>query len=100
MPVPSRFTFGAVMNSQQEKQPSSPRPIYLIAKDIKNEWAKPYYGAVPYLNAMLDLSTINDHYGMDNAKGIILYFLSNAASFRGPKAKELKDELKKIAGIK
>jgi hypothetical protein len=37
---------------------------------------------------------------MDSAKSIIVYFLANASTFRGPEAKGLKLELKKIAGIK
>jgi hypothetical protein len=77
------------------------RPIHAIARDIQKEWgSKIYFGARPYLSAMLDLETINDHYGVDSAKSIIIYFLSNASSFRGEKAKALKAELKKIAGIK
>jgi hypothetical protein len=77
------------------------RPIYLIARDIQKEWgAKIFFGAKPYLEAMKQLETMNDMYGMDDAKSIILYFLSNASSFRGERARELKAELKKIAGIK
>jgi len=76
------------------------RPIHVVAGEIRAEWKKVYFGAVPYLTAMSSLSDIRDNYGMDNAKSIILYFLSNASGFRGPKAKELKAELKKIAGIK
>lgn len=76
------------------------RPIYAIARDIKREWTKVYFGAVPYLDAMLDLDRITDKYGEDDAKSIIAYFLSNATTFRGPAAKALKAELKQIAGIK
>lgn len=76
------------------------RPISTIAQDISKEWKNVNYAARPYLTAMYSLNTIKDQYGMDDAKSIILYFLSNASSFRGPKAKELKTELKKIAGIK
>ena len=70
------------------------RPIRAIARDIKQEWKKVYFGAVPYLNAMLSLNDMQDYYGADDARSIVLYFLSNAGSFRGPKAKELKEELK------
>jgi len=71
-----------------------PRPISVIALDIQKVWPKPYFGAVPYLEAMLQLTTIKDHFGADDAYSIVLYFLSNASSFRGDRAKALKAELK------
>jgi hypothetical protein len=77
------------------------RAINVIARDIQKVWgSKLYFGARPYLCAMLSLRDINDSYGMDSAKSIIVYFLANASTFRGPEAKGLKLELKKIAGIK
>lgn len=77
------------------------RAINEIAKEIQKIWgAKLYFGARPYLCAMLSLRDINDRYGMDDAKSIIVYFLANASTFRGDKAKSLKAELKNIAGIK
>ena len=76
------------------------RPLYLIARDITEAWPKINYAAKPYLEAMRDLSSINDKYGYDDARSIVLYFLSNAASFRGDNAKTLKLELKSIVGIK
>lgn len=76
------------------------RSISIIARDISTYWAKPYFGAVPYLRAMHSLDSIGDKYGQDDAKGIILYFLSNATTWRGDKARAIKAELKTIAGIK
>ena len=52
------------------------RSIRSIALDIRKEWAKVNYAAKPYLDAMLELNSINDKYGFDNARSIILYFLS------------------------
>lgn len=72
------------------------RSIRAIALDIKKEWVKVNYAAKPYLDAMLDLDSINDKYGFDSARSIILYFLSNASSFRGERAKALKAELKAL----
>lgn len=76
------------------------RPLHVIARDIYQAWPKVNYAAKPYLEAMRDLSSINDKYGYDDARSIVLYFLSNAASFKGDQAKALKLELKTIAGIK
>lgn len=76
------------------------RPIYMIAGEIRREWKNPYFGAVPYLQAMFSLEDSRCSYGEDSAKSIVIYFLSNAQSFRGPKAKELKAELKSMFNIK
>jgi len=78
----------------------SHRPIYEIAYEIKKDWEKPYFGAVPYLEAMLTLSVLDDNFYMDSGDIIIRYFLSNASTYRGEKAKALKAELKAIVGIK
>ena len=73
------------------------RNLNEIAWDIKRTWGpKVNYAAAPYLDAMLSLEKITDNYGVDNARSVVLYFLSNASTFRGQKAKELKAELKKI----
>jgi len=70
------------------------RAISTIARDIRADWKKPYFGAVPYLDAMQGLQSINDKYGWDDARGIVLYFLSNATAWRGDKARAIKAELK------
>lgn len=71
------------------------RPISSIAYDIRKEWgAKTNYAAKPYLSALMGFETINDNYGFDSARSVVLYFLGNAASFRGERAKALKAELK------
>lgn len=72
------------------------RPLYHIAAEIRKDWKIPNYGAIPYLRAMLSLNSIDDMYGMDNAKSIVNYFLANAQTWKGPKAREIKAELKAI----
>lgn len=79
---------------------SSVRPIHEIAAEIRKCWKNVNYGAKPYLDAMDSLSNISDMYICDSAKDIVIYFLSNASSFRGDDAKRLKKELKTLAGIK
>jgi hypothetical protein len=77
------------------------RKIYQIAQDVRNEWGnKVYFGAKPYLDAMLTLEDKNSTYGMDSADSIVRYFLANASTFRGDKAKALKAELKQAIGMK
>ena len=70
------------------------RPLYEIANEIRKDWKKPYFGAKPYLDAMACLNSINDNYGWDSAKSIVLYFLGNASTWRGETAKRIKAELK------
>lgn len=69
--------------------------IYEIAGIIQRDWSKVNYGALPYLQAMHSLETINDTYGLDSGKSIVIYFLSNATTYRGETAKAVKAELKR-----
>lgn len=65
-----------------------------IADEIKADWTRPYFGAVPYLEAMTTLHRMSDMYGMDDAASIVRYFLSNATTWRGDTARRVKAELK------
>jgi hypothetical protein len=71
-----------------------PRPLYIIAADIYKNWPRAGLTALPYLHAMRHLNTLSDSYGQDSAQSIVLYFLSNAQSWRGEEARRLKSELK------
>ena len=79
---------------------SATRPLYEIAREISKDWKPVYFGAVPYLEAMLTLNSIDDNYIFDSAKSVVIYFLSNATTWRGETARRVKVELKKMAGIK
>lgn len=70
------------------------RPLYQIADEIRQDWKKVYFGAVPYLEAMRSLSSLSDNYGYDSADSIVRYFLSNAATWKGDTARRIKAELK------
>jgi len=72
----------------------SHRPLYEIAREIKADWSKPYFGAVPYLDAMQTLTSIGDNYYYDSADTVVRYFLANANTWRGQKARDIKAELK------
>ena len=79
----------------------SVRPLREIARDIRKDWgSKVYFGAKPYLDAMATLDSIDDNYGWDSGKSIVLYFLSNASTWRGDVAKSIKKELKQMVGLK
>jgi hypothetical protein len=72
------------------------RPLWEIAEDIHATWPEPYFGARPYLEALSDLNSIEEMYGLDSARSIVLYFLSNAQTWRGPEARRIKAELKSL----
>lgn len=76
------------------------RKIYVIANDILENWKRPYFGALPYIRTMLSLSDLDDNYGYDDARTILVYFLANAGTWRGPEARRIKAEIKQLAGIK
>jgi hypothetical protein len=70
------------------------RSINTIAREISNDWVKPYFGAVPYLDAMYSLSTMRDKYYYDDAESVVRYFLVNANTWKGETARAIKAELK------
>lgn len=74
------------------------RTFQQIARDIKSTWLNIYFGAVPYLEALLTLDTTDPNalYGIETAGDITRYFLANAQTFRGADAKRLKAELKSM----
>lgn len=70
-----------------------PRPIYKIADEITLDWKKVNYAARPYLDTMRQLYSIDDRYIAESAQDIVLGFLSNAGTWRGPVAQRIKAEL-------
>lgn len=73
------------------------RPLYEIAAEIRKDWKKVNYAAVPYLDAMSSLSSIKDNYYYDSGVSVVLYFLCNANSWRGEVARRVKKELNVMA---
>ena len=70
------------------------RPIYEIAREIRNDWKRPYFGAEPYLDAMFSLDSIEDNFMYDSGHSVVLYFLANAQTWKGETARRVKAELK------
>ena len=73
-----------------------------IARIIRQDWQKNsksgqvYFGAKPYIDAMDTLNRIQDNYYADSGKSIVIYFLANAQTWKGPVAKEIKAHLNKL----
>ena len=86
------------------------RPLWAIADDIaqaarehratKGQFPTWFYYAGGYVDAMSCLTSIDEDYGADSGKSVVLYCLSNLTSWRGDTARAVKAELKSIAGIK
>jgi hypothetical protein len=74
------------------------RSLRDIAAEIRSDWRNVNYAAEPYLAAMSTLDGISDSYGMDSGKSIVLYFLSNATTWRGDVARRVKAELRAMTG--
>lgn len=70
------------------------RNLWEISREIRRDWKNPYFGALPYMGAMSTLNGIDDTYIEDDARSIVLYFLSNATGWRGEVAKRVKKELR------
>lgn len=87
------FTYQNKYNKMDKK-----RTFQQVARDIKSTWLNVYFGAVPYLEALLTLDTSdpNAMYMYDTAGDIARYFLANAQTFRGADARRLKIELKSM----
>lgn len=73
---------------------TEPRRLSEIAREIRNDWKNPNYGAVPYLRAMSQLDLLSDYFHLDSATSVVEYFLANASTWRGDVAKRVKAELR------
>ena len=69
------------------------RTLSEIANEIRKDWSKVYFGAVPYLDAMSQLNSINDNFYLDSGRSIVIYLLANAQTWRGEVARRVKKEL-------
>lgn len=80
-----------------ENAVQSVRPLNVIATEIRSDWSSRgkgvNYAAAPYLDAMEQLTDVHGKYYADSAASIVRYFLANAGSWRGDKARAVKAEL-------
>lgn len=72
------------------------RKINKISDEIKKDWKKIHYTAAPYLYAMGQVEKLEDKFIKTNGKNLILKFLSNAGTWRGETARQIKAELKEM----
>jgi len=75
-------------------------PLHEIATIIRRNWKATsksgiYFGAVPYLDAMSNMSSVNEKFGCDDGKSIVIYALGNMTGWKGDVARAVKTELKR-----
>jgi hypothetical protein len=76
------------------------RPLNKIAAEIITLWRdKPppertKINSSPYIQAMLDISSCNDMYGLETGDMIVAYALNNIGYWHGEDARRIKAELK------
>lgn len=83
---------------EQNINKQNKRTFAEIAREIKQTWKNVYFGAEPYLQAMLTINSSdkNASYMLETAEDIVIYFLANATYWRGEDAKRIKAELKSM----
>jgi hypothetical protein len=69
------------------------RPLHEIAREIRADWGKPYFGASPYIKAMFYVTDLDARFGYDDGRAVVRYFLANAGTWRGETARRIKKEL-------
>ncbi len=75
--------------------PLTEAPLFVLARMVREDWTRVNYAAVPYLNAMASLDSIEDTYGADSGRKVVAYFISNAGAWRGDTARVVKNELRR-----
>lgn len=64
-----------------------------ISRVVRKNWAKPNFAAVPYIESMGHCETLESRYIAEDGATQVVYFLSNATTWRGDVAKLVKAEL-------
>ena len=88
---------------QPTPAPTAHRPPSAVARDIRA--AIPYATSTwtytaPYVAALAECESWTGDYYQDSVREVALRFLCNAGSWRGPKAKALKNEVRRALGMK
>lgn len=80
------------------------RPLYEVTREIIRDHQLQgkglYFGAVPYVEAMKSLDKLEDHFFEDSGRDIVIYALSNLATWRGETARRVKAELNAALAVK
>lgn len=72
------------------------RSLSEIAAEIHADWKALHGAAQPYMDALSEVRSARDRYGVETGSDMIQGFLNNAQTWRGPVARRVKAELKAI----
>ena len=70
-------------------------PAQLVAA-IRADWKSPYFGAVPYLEALEGLDSWDQTFGCEDARFLGMYLLGNLRTYKGDTARQVKAILKQV----
>jgi hypothetical protein len=65
-----------------------------IIADYRSKGKPVHFSAVPYVDAMRSLDTMDDRFYEDDAETVVIYALSNLSTWRGETATRVKRELR------
>ena len=71
-------------------------PAEIVAA-IRADWARPYFGAVPYLDALEAVPTWDTRIGFETARDVAPYLLSNLRTWKGETARTVKAQLQEVS---
>lgn len=72
------------------------RSLGVIAGEIRRDWKPMNAAARPYVDAMVNLRSVDEMYYQDSGRSIVRYFLANAETWRGEVARRIKAELHRL----
>lgn len=76
-------------------KPYTSMTIRGLMNEVRKDWKKPYFGAVPYIQALSCCETMDSPYLLETARDLVPYFLCNSGTWRGEIARSVKAELKR-----
>jgi hypothetical protein len=68
-----------------------------LVRIINADWANPYFGAVPYLDALEGLTTWDCSVEFESARALAPYLLNNLRTYKGETARFVKAQLKEVS---
>ena len=87
----------AVLTAPKAREPDAPRPLSVIALEIRKDWKRLQSHADSYTSAMLGMNDIEERAANgDSGKVVVRGFLKNASLWKGPVARRVKRELKEL----
>lgn len=75
---------------------NTPTPAEIV-RTIRADWRNPYFGAVPYLDALEGLTTWDCTVEFEHARALAPYLLNNLRTWKGEVARTVKAQLREVS---